>query len=61
MIAALEALKRNYGQLGDTESSLSAMQISSKRVLWSFFQAILLEKRIQALKVISLEKFLFKN
>ena len=54
MIAALEALKRNYGiqeEVGNQHASVQTMQISSKRSmmeLWSSHPA--LDKRIAALQ-----------
>ena len=54
MIAALQALKRNYGiqeEVGNQHASVQTMQISSKRSmmeLWSSHPA--LDKRIQALQ-----------
>jgi len=54
MIAALEALKRNYNQLGEAEGSVKAMQISSKESFMELFSSHPpLEKRIQALKKLS--------
>ena len=54
MIAALEALKRNYNQLGEAEGSVKAMQISSKESFMELFSSHPpLEKRIQALKRLS--------
>jgi heat shock protein HtpX len=54
MIAALEALKRNYNQLGAVETSAQTMQISSKESFLELFSSHPpLEKRIKALKKLS--------
>ena len=54
MIAALEALKRNYDNLGDVEASAQTMQISSKESFMELFSSYPpLQKRIDALRRLS--------